>query len=467
MAEGQGNITYGSTKGGGGGGGGTVTAANNGLSLNGTTVVWGNDLGDALQPAKLLNDREINLNAFSMEFDSGGILTSNMQISGVGAGGMLNFFKGLAGQNPIEILTVQGKAGTNNAGNFWVTLDESYVAPDGQRDAVLQWGYNQNGGGGTVIGSECEVHYAIESHFNAGGSYQNEVHLESTAIDGTKNRIYSFDINIFNGTCEGYFTADGIAFYASGFSDSGTPYFQMSASGGFSSFGPAAGMSIINSLAGYGNIVLTTNVDGSVNIGNTGGGTNPSIAIANNIVINNASAAFPSIDIALINSDGIEGIYFSGTVSAGSGTALPIFAQIDATGAVAAVIQNLGAGPALYEATVLAGGVGDAYYVAKNSTNADAYSFGLQQASGNYMLAAGTNLESPNLYTVTPTAQTGFGGNVTPTAYVHIAASGGTPGTGPLKLTPGTLLAVPEDGTIEYDGTNFYKTIGAVRTIIL
>jgi hypothetical protein len=65
-----------------------------------------------------------------------------------------------------------------------------------------------------------------------------------------------------------------------------------------------------------------------------------------------------------------------------------------------------------------------------------------------------------------------FGYNTGPaygaTAKVHINAStGGAAGTGPLKLVPGTLLAIPEDGLIEYDGTNYYKTIGVVRSIIL
>jgi hypothetical protein len=54
-----------------------------------------------------------------------------------------------------------------------------------------------------------------------------------------------------------------------------------------------------------------------------------------------------------------------------------------------------------------------------------------------------------------------------PTAHLHIGPGAAAAGNGPLKLTAGTLLTVPEDGTIEYDGTNFYKTIGATRTVIL
>jgi hypothetical protein len=53
------------------------------------------------------------------------------------------------------------------------------------------------------------------------------------------------------------------------------------------------------------------------------------------------------------------------------------------------------------------------------------------------------------------------------TAYLHIGAGTVAAGSGPLKLTPGPLVTVPEDGLIEYDGTNFYKTIGATRSIIV
>ena len=61
----------------------------------------------------------------------------------------------------------------------------------------------------------------------------------------------------------------------------------------------------------------------------------------------------------------------------------------------------------------------------------------------------------------------GIWGILSPTARVHIGASDGSAGSGPLKLAAGTLLAVPEDGVIEYDGTNFYKTVGATRSIIV
>jgi hypothetical protein len=65
------------------------------------------------------------------------------------------------------------------------------------------------------------------------------------------------------------------------------------------------------------------------------------------------------------------------------------------------------------------------------------------------------------------TGRTGIRGIATPTAHLHIGGGVAAAGGAPLKIAPGTLLTVPEDGAIEYDGTNFYKTIGATRTVIL
>jgi hypothetical protein len=45
-----------------------------------------------------------------------------------------------------------------------------------------------------------------------------------------------------------------------------------------------------------------------------------------------------------------------------------------------------------------------------------------------------------------------------PTAYLHLPAGTAAAGTAPLKLTMGTLLAAPEAGVLEYDGTGIYLT---------
>jgi hypothetical protein len=52
------------------------------------------------------------------------------------------------------------------------------------------------------------------------------------------------------------------------------------------------------------------------------------------------------------------------------------------------------------------------------------------------------------------------------TAKIHIAAGSAAAGTAPIKLTSGTNLTTPEDGTFEFDGTNLYFTVGGVRKTV-
>jgi hypothetical protein len=56
-----------------------------------------------------------------------------------------------------------------------------------------------------------------------------------------------------------------------------------------------------------------------------------------------------------------------------------------------------------------------------------------------------------------------LGVGLAPTAKLHIAAGTATAGTSPLKLTTGTILTTPEDGSIEYDGTDIYFTNSTAR----
>ena len=67
--------------------------------------------------------------------------------------------------------------------------------------------------------------------------------------------------------------------------------------------------------------------------------------------------------------------------------------------------------------------------------------------------------------TIMATGHTGLGVTV-PTGKLHISASDGSASSAPLKLSAGTNLVTPEDGAMEFDGTNLYFTSsGARRTI--
>lgn len=57
-------------------------------------------------------------------------------------------------------------------------------------------------------------------------------------------------------------------------------------------------------------------------------------------------------------------------------------------------------------------------------------------------------------------------GQGTPTAVLHIKAGTATANTAPIKLTSGTNLTTPENGALEYDGTNLYFTTSGVRKTV-
>lgn len=70
--EGQGNIGYGQPIQSSGGGSGTLTGANDGLSLFGTTIVQlGQDVAAAGNPAQILQDREVPMNAHVVNWNGG------------------------------------------------------------------------------------------------------------------------------------------------------------------------------------------------------------------------------------------------------------------------------------------------------------------------------------------------------------------------------------------------------------
>lgn len=60
-----------------------------------------------------------------------------------------------------------------------------------------------------------------------------------------------------------------------------------------------------------------------------------------------------------------------------------------------------------------------------------------------------------------------IGIQIAPTAHLHLAGAGVTPGNAPLKFASGSLLTTAEVGAVEYDGTNLYFTpVGTTRRVV-
>jgi hypothetical protein len=73
---------------------------------------------------------------------------------------------------------------------------------------------------------------------------------------------------------------------------------------------------------------------------------------------------------------------------------------------------------------------------------------------------------TPNLY-INNTGKVGIG-MTAPAAVLHLKAGTASANGAPLKFTAGTNLTTPENGAMEFDGTNLYFTVGGVRkTVVL
>jgi hypothetical protein len=58
-------------------------------------------------------------------------------------------------------------------------------------------------------------------------------------------------------------------------------------------------------------------------------------------------------------------------------------------------------------------------------------------------------------------------GQSSPTSILHLKAGTATANTAPLKFTSGTNLTTPEDGAVEYNGTDYFVTTGSTRYTLI
>ncbi|RZA06373.1 MAG: hypothetical protein EOP11_10545, partial [Proteobacteria bacterium] len=180
--------------------------------------------------------------------------------------------------------------------------------------------------------------------------------------------------------------------------------------------------------------------------------------------------------------------YMGAISTAGAGAYSPsiVFGQQTAASAYAERVRidengNLGINNASpLDKLDIAGGnarIANGYYyrAARNTGGAVINVLGFDSGSDNlYLRTGGASLgsslyirNSANADNVTFRNDGNVGiGIAAPTAALHLRASTGATGTSPLKFASGTLLSSPENGTMEYDGTNYYLTAGGTRVAI-
>jgi hypothetical protein len=161
----------------------------------------------------------------------------------------------------------------------------------------------------------------------------------------------------------------------------------------------------------------------------------------------------PTADIHIERS-GLAAIFLRNT-AAGSGNGTRLLLQND-IGSQAQMLLMSSTGSFLTNGLVIsttgAGGIGIC-----------------SQSSGPIYFSKSTTVSGSNVLMtlLTSNGNFGIGASLTnPTAKLHLTGGTATAGTAPLKITAGTNLATPEDGAIEYDGTDYYATVSTTRYTI-
>jgi hypothetical protein len=150
--EGLGSIVYGSPSGAAGGGGGPAfVGARNGTSLDAAGfVVLGNELNDPLQPAKLLDNREIDCNGNNLYFTLGTFAADSVAV-----------------YISPPFLQINGNQGTVGAGNLVVTEGSDPTVSSTLSAITLQLAGNINNFGAGEVSIKEVADPAIETVLRA------------------------------------------------------------------------------------------------------------------------------------------------------------------------------------------------------------------------------------------------------------------------------------------------------------
>lgn len=208
----------------------------------------------------------------------------------------------------------------------------------------------------------------------------------------------------------------------------------------------------------YGNGAITNGaaftIGGSANQLTLGGSTGAVVirnTSSNNIEINNSENTATSTGKILIG-----GSYFTQT----SGTRNFIQTYGDFAPTSGTAVHNRMAFTVSYNQTGGANGITRSLYLSNVITAvADYRAIEIADNGTNVKGIYQTGSTTVNNFV----GKTTFGATTAPTSLVTLAAGTASANTAPLKFTSGTNLTTPENGAVEYDGTNYYATSGGVR----
>lgn len=389
----------------GGGGGGSVNGAENGTSLDGDIVVFGQDVGDSDNPAALTSAREIPLNSNYIQFT------------------------GAADSDDIQ-------------SRFLFYQDNSQLllqlAGNSQETGVPKIQLVDHGGATIEFGTNGNTFYIRNETLglpNGIVMYNDTGHLELGAVTGSD---YGTDIAIQGNTA------------MLGKFDPGEEW-------------PVLYMEQIYDTDNGGGNVEIMSVLSTINGDEEGGKlTGHKLTLTQNSPANlfgiDASLYSEAVDTE------VYGMHISASVSGAD--SYGVYVNIDdsntesnkETYGVWAQAQASGTGRVCGVRTFSNGNSGEVYGVRTFASSVSGQAVGTfldVRSNDGDVYGIWVDISSLNGQGYAAYFQAGkVGVNQLPTARLHIGAGAENAGTAPLKIEPGPFNTEPEDNAIEYDGTN-------------
>lgn len=200
---------------------------------------------------------------------------------------------------------------------FWTTMEEDFNDnPDGKADNVLGYGcYNLAADGVRVDNHYPGMGWFQESHFQASGSKQTELHYDFVDSSGRNTRIYTQATNELNGGGFGIWTIDQYGWKSHNTSDAG--YFNIDDQGQDNFRSHSLSVSILDTVPTWGSLTIHTLDNGVVLLDNGTSAAVPILDIHPDLVLEGSVDGTP-INVHMSNVNGSGVLSADGVISTGS-----------------------------------------------------------------------------------------------------------------------------------------------------
>lgn len=220
---------------------------------------------------------------------------------------------------------------------FYTSLNQDFRDnPDGFPDNVLGYGaYNLNGDGQRLDPNYPGMGWFQESHFQASGSKQMELHLVFVDSSGRTRRLFSILPNELSGNGTSYYTINDMGWKSDASGEAG--YFNISEQGIDNIRAHAIQFRLIDTIGNWGQLLIETNDAGVVSISNETSNATSQIQYNTDVTMQGTDGN--PLSIVMGDAPNTTGILGAGTAHA-NGVGFANNFHVDASAVLANIYDN-------------------------------------------------------------------------------------------------------------------------------